>query len=306
MLGTSSFVPRPMKERGELNKEMLSQKEAMYFVTEVLKIPRPVESKQENPHDFLSRLIVAFHQTIPFQSMSLLAVKPEDRHKPTLQETKLSVMSGKGGLCYSLNPFMKFLLEALGYDVYFVSSDIKHPSNHIITVVQNLRKPGDKYLVDVGIGYPTFEAIPLDFEYESPVYMHSFLQYKFVREGNAIVRWHGKGGSMPGVMIVNGWRKICIIDPTPKTLEFFNEPMNLVYTDPCITPFHTSLRVAIFRGLKATCIKDMSLLLEDDGHTLQETKFADYSALLDTIKKLLHLLAIDAVQNVSTGPQCQW
>ena len=39
-----------------------------------------------------------------------------------------------------------------------------------------------KYLVDVGVGYPTFEAIPI--LKRSPQYtMESFLEYKFTRDG---------------------------------------------------------------------------------------------------------------------------
>lgn len=287
---------------------MLSREEAIHFVTDVLKIPRPLEGKQESPHVFLNQLILAFHQTIPFQNLSFMSLKPEDRHKPTPEDIKQSVISGRGGLCYSLNTFMKFLLQALGYDVYFVISHIRIPNNHIVTVVQNLTKPGDRHLVDVGVGYPTFEAIPLNFERESPVYMHSFLQYRFVREGDMINRWHGEGESRPDIPAVNGWRKVCIIDPTPRELDYFEEHMHLVYSDPRRSPFHTSLRATIFRDQRATCIKDMSLLLEDDNHTLQEIKFTDKNALLKTITQhfpQLQPLANKALQNFLSQQQTQ-
>jgi len=281
---------------------MLTEEEAIHFVVKVLKVPKPLEKKRENPHGFLNQLISSFHETIPFQSMSLMSLKPEDRHLPTPEEIRQNVVSGVGGLCYTLNTFMKFLLQALDYDVYFVSSHIRHPNNHIITVVQDLMKPGDKHLVDVGVGYPTFEAIPLDFEHESPVYMQSFLEYKLVREGNVIVRWHGRGESRPGVPVVNGWRKVCIIDPTPRNLEFFDEPMTSVYTspDPDLTPFHTSLRAIIFKDKRAICIKNTSFIVEDENHKLQETKMDHQDAPLEIIAQYfpqLHLLAVKALHH---------
>ena len=83
------------------------------------------------------------------------------------------------------------LLEALGYEVYHVTSSIGNkPDNHILTIVQNVQKPGDKFLVDVGIGYPTFDPIPLDFVKESPVYKQSFLEYKFAWLEGMLVRFH--------------------------------------------------------------------------------------------------------------------
>ena len=285
---------------------MLSEEEAIHFVVNVLEIPKPLEKKRENPHGLLNELILSFLGTIPFQSMGLMSLKPEDRHLPTLAEIRKDVMSGVGGLCYTLNTFMKFLLQALGYDVYFVASNIGYPNNHIITVVQNLTKPGDKHLVDVGVGYPTFEAIPLDFEHESPVYLHSFLWYKFVREGDTIARWHGKGESTPEYPLVNGWRKVCIIDPTPRNLEFFAEPMHTVYTTPDPSPFHTSLRAIIFTNKKAMCIKDMSFLVEDDNHELQETKMVHRDRLLETTAQYfpqLQLLTTKALEHFVSHPQ---
>ena len=52
-----------------------------------------------------------------------------------------SVIRGYGGLCYSLCLFMKYLLEALGYDVYFVACNaFSCPGNHI--------HPGSHHIVD--------------------------------------------------------------------------------------------------------------------------------------------------------------
>jgi hypothetical protein len=53
------------------------------------------------------------------------------------------------------------------------SDPLKHVSCHVLTAVDSLKKPGDKYIVDVGLGLPNFEPIPLDFEDEtSLLYTH--------------------------------------------------------------------------------------------------------------------------------------
>ncbi len=283
---------------------MLSLEEAVHFVTEVLGIESPIERKQTDPHGFLNELILRYHETIPFQSLSLIAVNPLSRRRPTFDETKQAVTTTRGGLCYSLNTFMKFLLEALGYEVYFVCSSIVESDNHIVTIVCNLIAHGDRYLVDVGSGYPTFEAIPLDFESESPVYKHSFIVYKFVREGERqINRWHhSKTESMPvnPEDQVGKWKRVIKIDLTPRDIDSFDAPMDVVYTDPSRTSFHKSLRATVFSNQKAVCIKDMSLLLEDDSHRLLEIKFADQKALLQAVQKyfpLLYSTAVSALLN---------
>ena len=61
-----------------------------------------------------------------------------------------------------MNVFFKFLLDALGYSTFFVIGDINHPNNHILVVVEGLEVPGDKFLVDVGVGLPTFDPVALN------------------------------------------------------------------------------------------------------------------------------------------------
>lgn len=287
---------------------MLSQKEAVQFLSRVLAIERPMERKEEDSLGFLNELIVRFHHIIPFQSLSLIAVDPHLRRKPRLEEIKQEVMSKRGGLCYSLNTFMKFLLEALGYTVYFVNSSILAPDNHIITVVCNLKSDGDRYLVDAGLGYPTFQAIPLNFERESATYKESFLEYKFVRENGQIHRWHHITTEPRPVKPedINGdWKRVVRIDMTPRDFDTFDAPMDLVYTNPVRTPFHTSLRAVAYVDHKAVCVKDMSLLLEDDNHTLCKTKLADINALLLAVQRYfpqLYSTAVDSLKNYK--PEC--
>lgn len=80
----------------------LLRKNRQNFLLDVLEVP--LDSSLEL---FLNR----FKNRIPFQSVTLLATPPEERHVPNLCESVQNVLNGTGGLCYTLNPFLKFFLE---------------------------------------------------------------------------------------------------------------------------------------------------------------------------------------------------
>ena len=59
--------------------------------------------------------------------------------------------------------------------------------------VYDLYKTGDQHIVEVGFGFPTLRAVNVDFEVESPVFVDSFLEYKYVKHEGKILRMHRKG-----------------------------------------------------------------------------------------------------------------
>ena len=254
------------------------KQDILNFLTDVLKISSPMERRQHDSGKLLQDIMTAFYTTIPFQSITLIAQSPEARHTPSPDDIINDVISGRGGLCYTLNVFMKYLLQLLDYNVHHISSTVMGPpNNHILCLVCDLDTPGDRYLVDMGVGYPTFEPVSLKFEKESQIYKQSFLEYKFVWEEGLCIRCHRRGEKrplLPGEVIIDGWRKVCFIDPSPKDLSFFDEPMHKVYGEPDLmySPFHHSLRLVSFRcpHMKAVCIKDKHLLEEDDTHTMED------------------------------------
>ena len=170
---------------------MLSRQEAEWFAIEVLKVPFTVERVKYDPISLLNELTRAFHATIPFQDISLLSMPAKERSMPTVEQIKEDVFAGRGGLCYTLNTFMKLFLEALGYAAHHISCTVVEIGDHIMTRVDI---EGNMFLVDVGCGYPTFEAVPVNFEDESVLYKHSFLKYKFDKSkestGIVIVTWN--------------------------------------------------------------------------------------------------------------------
>ncbi len=264
----------------------MDEKEAVSFVKEVLSISDVERKLSENKYELLCEIVKEFHEKIPFQNYSLIAVPSAERSQPTIDEIIREVRSGRGGLCYSLNVFMKLLLEALDYTVHHVLSAVSNlPDNHLITIASNVRDHGDKYLIEVGTGFPTFKPIPIDFDQESPVYDESFIKYK--------LKWVSKNRLEREMMFqVPGseWKLFYSWETARKKLEEMDAAMTSVYTDPKITPFHTSLRAVRFVHGKAVCIRDMTLLMEDNSHILQEKKLSTELEFLDAVGEHFPLL----------------
>jgi arylamine N-acetyltransferase len=205
-------------------------------------------------------------------------------------------MSGKGGRCYTLNTFNKYLLEALGYDSYLVGSDIVKENGHVVTAVDNLKKPGDKYIVDVGLGVPNFEPIPLDFEDESPIYAQSFSEFKYARKNGKITRYHREHPSAEELMPPNlseevKWRRFYDANEElpRRELSFFDETFEELYTDlDCsFTPFNNSFRIVGFRGEytnpKLVAFRNFTLLLENDAHKVEKVKLKSVEEILEKV-----------------------
>ncbi|XP_011402952.2 PREDICTED: uncharacterized protein LOC105312191 isoform X2 [Amphimedon queenslandica] len=282
---------------------MLSYQEAVNFASDVLKVS---VHQKESSLSLLNELIFAFYENVPFQSVTLQAIPLEKRRQPTLEEAKTEVLSGRGGLCYTVNTFMKYFTEALGFNVRHICSSIKTNNDHIMTIAEI---DNEKYLIDVGSGYPTFEAIPINFEKESKVYQHSFLEYKFAKEEKdeslMIIRLHKKGDFRPGSDAATtsaSWRVACIIDPMPRDLSFFDSSMSLIYSSSDHLVFHTSLRIILFpNGGQALVLRD-KLLYKEDSNTHElviKKEFDNFSDIIEEIKTLFPLLYDEAKKIVN-------
>ena len=118
-------------------KEMLTLQEAERFAVEVLKVPYKAERVKNDPVSLLNEMTQAFHAAIPFHGISLLSVPAKERSLPSVEQIKEDVLAGRGGLCYTLNTFMKLFLEALGYTTSQYWSHIGAtaitPNDHIMT-----------------------------------------------------------------------------------------------------------------------------------------------------------------------------
>ena len=199
-------------------------------------------------------------------------------------------MSTRGGLCFALNVFMKSLLEALGYNVFFITGAIhNHLENHVLTVARDVTRNGSQHLVDVGSGIPTPLPIPLDFVDESPVYSSSFIQYRYKCESGKVVQ-HVKRNIkyvQPTAKQEreNDWRPFCAMDLVPKDDSSIRDLMHNVCTDveSKRTVFHKTLRVVAAASaleLREVVLRDKSFFVEDELHCLVETKLASSDEFL--------------------------
>ena len=277
----------------------MQQQEAVNFVEDVLKLSSPLSKLRENRTLFLNEIIKAF-LSVPYQNIHLLCEPEAERHVPTWEEAKDSVMRGYGGICYSQCLFMKYLLEALGYDVYFAACNIfGFTGNHITTIVRDLSSPGSRHIVD-NSAFPTFEAIPLDFEVESPIYHHSYLEYKFLKRDGQILRMHRKGEHTPtipgGERIIDGWRRIFEFELTPRDLSHVEHSMRVVYTEPGQnSPFLKTFHAVVYKDLKLIAIKDDLLMLENDEQKLVVTKMQTREEMVSTVKQYFPMFTVNEI-----------
>ena len=286
---------------------LISQDEAEVFVKRNLGL-RDYENRPSDRQVFLNKVIRAFSAEIPFQNVTLLATEPANRKRPSLTEVKEAVFSGVGGLCYTTVVFLKYLLEALGFNVHFIAGSVlSHPDNHLGILLKDLTHQGSTHLADAN-GYPTFQAIPLDFEEKSPIYNESFFEYKFMRKINekgqkVILRLHRRGDyyGPEGELFKDGWRTFCEFNLTPRELSHFDAAMEKIYTIPYEgSPFLVGLRVVQFSmQSRMVAIKDKKLLLENEDHAVREFPLKTKEEYLSTVQKYFPQLAEGIVAALS-------
>lgn len=117
-----------------------------------------------SPHGFegLCTLVRQHLVRVPFENISkLLLVAREGAGRPiTLPEFLDGIDHHDfGGTCYSSNPFLTELLQALGYDAVLLGADMSAPNVHTSIRV---RLGGREYHLDVGYAAPFSAPIPLD------------------------------------------------------------------------------------------------------------------------------------------------
>ena len=185
------------------------------------------------------------------------------------------------------------LLRPIAFDIYLNLSQVI-PENHTedyhsILLFRNVLKDDDLYLVDVDAAHPAFQAIVLDFIKESPVYHDSYSFYKFVRMEDEIILHvldtsfmllsHGRSSEMPtsgDFMPFYAFK----INPTIDIYQV-REQVNVVYTDPDLSPFHKHVRAIKLKDKKLALISNSKLVLEaEDGSKNYEILADDESIVV--------------------------
>ncbi len=161
------------------------------------------------------------------------------------------------------------------------------------SIITGVVTPDDRFLFDPGLGYPNFELIPFDFEVETKIYTHSYMTYKFIKEGEYIVRCHKIRKcmdplSIPGILDEN-WKKVHYFDLTPRELSYFDVAINKLYNDPefkSSCPLYSNIMVSGFTecNLKPVILKNTSFLIENDMATLDEVKSKSAGEILKFVE----------------------
>ena len=129
---------------------------------------------KDDRKNLVDEIIQVIFEKVPFQCVTLMACPVEERRQPSYDEIKASCVSMVGGVCYEIAPFTYRLLNALGFSVQMLGSNVTSKMNtandHVVLLLRGLEKTNDVHLVNCGSAYPMFRAISLNFPEESPVF----------------------------------------------------------------------------------------------------------------------------------------
>ncbi|XP_042864417.1 uncharacterized protein LOC122248468 [Penaeus japonicus] len=215
-------------------KNLLTQEKALTFLAK-LGVENGLEKLQQNPRQFITDVVRAYQENVPFQCVTMMSLSVEERHVPTAEEIVAAGLSLEGGVCLTLNVFFCLLLRALGLKVDLLDGNYSAHGNdhsHVILLLSDLRFPGDNYVIDVGNGFPSMEIIPLE---ELPVtYYRAGLEYRYQYSGDDVIRLHRSGdttldGEKP--VMRDDWRQVFHFRLHPVDFEHFRPHMKRIYID---------------------------------------------------------------------------
>ena len=270
---------------------MIPESEVHFFLKDKLGITNVHQRYLEDRASLLDDIIKRFLHVIPFQTLTQVSLTNDAKQIPTLEENIKLVLSGQGGLCWTLNTSMLFILQALGYEAFPGLCEVTISEtpwdNHIILIVKNLRKPGDYHLVDVGMSVPTFRSIPLDFETESPVYRDSCETYKFVKKDGKILRLHKTYPEGIHFSHVEGeWGYFCRFTLDPCPLGQIGIAIDKWVYSQVDYYFCQNIYFVVFPDGKLCSFKNKRLILETEEGKLITTDLKD-DQLVPTLRERL-------------------
>lgn len=143
--------------------EIITAEEAVKFVENELKISNFNSRRATNALQAVNDVVIGLHMVLPFQNISLLASKRNEYAIPTASDIREAGLSCRGGLCVTNNMFAWAVFSSLGFRASTIVGSVKNPGDHVIVLLSDVSKLGSRHLVDVGFGYPTYQAIDLNF-----------------------------------------------------------------------------------------------------------------------------------------------
>ncbi|KAL4446995.1 hypothetical protein ABPG74_014967 [Tetrahymena malaccensis] len=204
---------------------------------------------------YLKQAMEKTQEFIPFQNLFLLATPFGERRQLSYDEIKELVLTGKGGYCLVMNPVFCGFLQYLGYEAYLIHGSCRRiPENHSSILVRNLLEDGDRYLVDVCLGYKNM-PLKIDFEQKSELQCYSFAQYYY--------EWEDETKQILNRIDLNSSFFCCFSFQIFKDYEDMLAYQGDVYTNINKSPYHTQFRMIRFPSSGAVCFRNDELLVED-------------------------------------------
>lgn len=286
---------------------MFTRQKAVQFLQNSWKIMNVEKRLRTDRKKFLNEIIIQIHEKVPFQFITgykLWLVPPEQRSIPSFEEINRACMTGEGGNCTYVNVFTRNLLQGLGYSAYHcrptVTSTSRNP--HLSVIVKDLEKKGDLHLIDCGLGFPSFRAISLNFDQESPVYQDSFLEYKYIHHDGKILRMHGNGDLIrqndPPIegldFYIGKWRRFYELKIETIDCNVLDDLGSPAYTFKSLPSFLPPRAVTFLRE-QAVLIFAEKLFIENDDKSLQMTTMKSNEQILETYQYYFPTLNKDLI-----------
>jgi len=208
-----------MKQHGLEN--LLNQTETNAFLAQI-----HVERRTPSL-DFLRHIMAGTLSTIPFQNLTML-LRP--RIAPTTREIKADMLTGLGGLCTTMTPFLCALLHQLGFHVSLLSASMIQPDCHMGIIVD---LDGIEYWADIGNGFPYLEPLPLIHQAEAH---HPFFKWRLLQQAG---EWHVQHQLKHDPV----WRTNQRFTVIPRHYAHFSSMRAAHYSQPGYGPFLTGIRI---------------------------------------------------------------
>ena len=187
----------------------VSHNQALDFVTNKLGVANFEEKFTADKKSALEEVLFAWQDKIPFQTVTNMALDPNDRRMPSVEDNIKAILHLQGGRCWTTNTTLGLVLGALGYNMSLCVGSVcaQGLNNHALVLIKDLVSPGDHHIVDVGLASVSPKAVCLDFEKESEVIENVYAPYKYIKDDGYYVRLHqAKPGKIPGpYTIKDGW-----------------------------------------------------------------------------------------------------
>jgi len=176
-----------------------------------------------------------------------------------------------GGTCYSSNPYLCALLQALGDDATLCGADMSQPDLHLALLV---RAEGREYLVDAGYGAPFLEPVPRDLEKPWSVRLGNerFIVEPKDAAGRTRVVHEREGVAVHGYTL----------KPQPRAHEDFRAIIDGSFAAGA--HFMNCVRLVRFTGEGSVAISNLDLI-ESEGERCIITRLAGADALVEVVER---------------------